>query len=93
LISQRDALAKARAHLQQDDLIRLEARCLDDGAPALVLGALNPSQLLTRRPRNLKTERVDPRPDLGVAQGIDDRCSQALGYIRGRACGGPDREP
>src|SRR5262245_35199693 len=74
-------------------LVGLETRCLDDRPPALVVGALDLSEGLAGRPRYLEAEGLDPGPDLGSVQSVEDRRAQALGNGRGRACGSPHREP
>src|SRR5262245_60078947 len=81
-------LARSRSRRCAALLVGLEARGLDDRPPALVVGALGSGQFLAGRPRYLVGEGLDPGPDLGIAQGVEDRRSQALGNDRGRACGG-----
>ena len=49
-------------------LIGLEARCLDDRPPALVVGALDLRERLAGRPRYVEAEGTDPSPDLGIVQ-------------------------
>src|SRR5262245_14433634 len=74
-------------------LVGLEPRGLDDRPPALVVGALDSSQFLARRPRYVEAEAIDPGPDLGILQGVEDCCTQALGNVRGRACRGVHSHP